>query len=93
MKLAQIALIAVLSAGFLGPAFAKGAGESAEAEALQAEAMQAGATHEQHMTYWNTMKPERQDAWKTHCAAAASDPAVAQAETAERKAFCQSISH
>jgi hypothetical protein len=55
--------------------------------------MQVGATHEQHMTYWNTIKPERQDAWKTHCAVAASDPAVAQAETAERKAFCQSISH
>jgi hypothetical protein len=91
MKLVQITLVAVLSAAFLGPAFAGGSNESqAEMEALQGEAVQAGPPA-QHVAYWNTMKPERKAAWQSHCALSASDVGVAQKDTAERAAFCKSI--
>ena len=88
-KLTQITLAAVLSAAFIGPAFADQESQ-AEMDALQGEAVQAGAPA-QHVAYWNTMKPERQAAWHKHCTLSASDIGVAQKDTAERKAFCKSV--
>jgi hypothetical protein len=90
MKLIQITLAAVLSTAFIGPAFADQESQ-AEMDALQGEAVQAGQSDQARVAFWNTMKPERQTAWHTHCAASASDVGVAQKDTAERKAFCKVI--
>ena len=88
MKIIQIAMAAVLSAAFIGPAFADQESQ-AEMGALQGEAVQAGATDQARVAFWNTMKPERQAAWHKHCALSASDVGVAQKDTAERKALCK----
>ena len=95
MKLMVIAIAAALSVAHFGPAFAAGGDRSAASEAqlensmeaLQGEAVKAGTTDEQRASYFNTMKPERQAAWKEHCVnmdAKAKDPAEVQA-------FCNAI--
>jgi hypothetical protein len=70
MKLAQITLVAVLSAAFIGPAFAAASISQAEMDALKSEVTQAGKTDQQRMAFWKTAKPDRQAAWKTECASA-----------------------
>ena len=69
MKLTQITLVAVISAAFLGPAFAAVSMSPAEMDALKGEVTQAGKTDKERLAFWNTMKPERQAAWKKECAA------------------------
>ncbi len=70
MNLTQITLVAVLSAAFLGPAFAAQSMSQAEMDALKGEVTQAGKTDQERMAFWKTMKPDRQAAWKTECASA-----------------------
>jgi hypothetical protein len=68
-ELTQITLVAVISAAFLGPAFAAASMSQAEMDALKGEVTQAGKTDQERMAFWKTMKPERQAAWKAECAA------------------------
>jgi len=93
MRLMTITLAAVLSATLLCPAFARGGQEVSQAEldALQGDAVQAGATDQARVSYWNTMKPDRQKLWHQHCDYTASDVGVAQKDTAERQAFCKAM--
>ena len=91
MKLAQIALVAVLSAAFVGPAFA--AMTQADMDMMKTEADKAGKTDESRMAAWKTMTPERQAAWKTECssAEATSMPASDVANRGDIPSFCKVI--
>jgi hypothetical protein len=94
MKLIQIAVATVLSAALIGPVFAKGGIQDpaeAQLEEMQGDAVKAGSTDAARVSYWNTMKPEKQKAWQQHCAYTASDAANAQKDTAERQAFCKNV--
>jgi hypothetical protein len=90
---------AVLLVAYLGPAVAEGRGTSAaqeaqmenSMEAMQGEAVQAGTTDVARVSYFNTMKPERQAAWHEHCTLTASDKSEAKKDSDEMQSFCQAI--
>ena len=95
MKLLHIAAAAVvLSATFAVPAFARNNGEEVSDGSLvelQGDAVKAGSTDAARVSYWNTMKPDRQQLWQQHCGYTASNAAMAQKDTPERQAFCKTM--
>ena len=95
MKLLHIAAAAVvLSTTFAVPAFARNNGEEVSDGSLvelQGDAVKAGSTDAARVSYWNTMKPDRQQLWQQHCAYTASNAAMAQKDTPERQAFCKNV--
>ena len=92
MKLMAIAMAAVLSVAYFVPASARDVSAAQQAMmGLQGEAVQAGATDAQRVTYFNTMKPERQAAWKEHCTLTASDQNEAKKDSDEMQSFCKAI--
>ena len=95
MKLLHIAAAAVvLSATFAVPAFARNNGEEVSDGSLvelQGDAVKAGSTDAARVSYWNTMKPDRQQLWQQHCGYTASNAAMAQKDTPERQAFCKNV--
>ena len=95
MKLLHIAAAAVvLSATFAVPAFARNNGEEVSDGSLvelQGDAVKAGSTDAARVSYWNTMKPDRQQLWQQHCGYTAGDAARAQKDTPERQAFCKTM--
>jgi hypothetical protein len=94
MKLLHIAMAVALSATFAVPAFARNNGEEVSDGSLvelQGDAVKAGSTDAARVSYWNAMKPEKQQLWQQHCAYTASDAAKAQKDTPERQAFCKTV--
>ena len=94
MKLLHIAMAVALSATFAVPAFARNNGEEVSDGSLvelQGDAVQAGSTDAARVSYWNAMKPDRQQLWQQHCGYTAGDAARAQKDTPERQAFCKNV--
>ena len=95
MKILHIAAAAVvLSTTFAVPAFARNNGEEVSDGSLvelQGDAVKAGSTDAARVSYWNTMKPDRQQLWQQHCGYTASNAAMAQKDTPERQAFCKNV--
>ena len=95
MKLLHIAAAAVvLSTTFAVPAFARNNGEEVSDGSLvelQGDAVKAGSTDAARVSYWNTIKPDRQQLWQQHCGYTASNAAMAQKDTPERQAFCKNV--